>query len=77
MLIDHGAIAIALYRECTDANKSMLPYIFAGPPPDTIVRAGDRVFLLAPDANVGSMFSGDSRPFAHATHTPPPSPPGT
>merc|ERR1711871_860275 len=49
MLKKFGLLAVALYRSHRSAAKRRdgLPFVLTSPPPDTLVRKGDRVFVLA------------------------------
>ena len=49
MLKKFGLLAVALYRSHRSSRKRRdgLPFVFTSPPPDTLVRKGDRVFVLA------------------------------
>lgn len=87
LTLSHGLVPLGLYRAKGGANGA-LSFVHTAPPPDTILKEGDKVFLLRPcvskrngksaaGAAAGAQTNGASSPGAHQPAQSPPGAPAT
>ena len=56
-----GAVALALYRAPHPDQGSLLAFVFTSPPPDTVLREHDKIFVFAAQSSIHEAMEKATR----------------